>query len=166
MGVDYTAKLTVGYRIKKADLDSRFLVVTPAKWHQEPRFDPTTGVEAPPETVIDEPEKRSYVAKTGNRSFECGWVGSLIEDICEVIGAKYVEDGSYMCGEDGMEWIIGPDITVENGRDEGKVNSGGEIKLSALYGKEAEIVRIGETLLVRFGLNVGEPIVISALHVS
>lgn len=141
MGIDYSFRLAVGFRVTRQMLEQRFARHIAAKIKLEDRYDPKTGKRLEPVEVV---------VKDASHSFVWGAVEledpmELVDAICDKIGATYWSVGSYMDGD--VDYIIGPSFKTSEGMDCGRIDCGGGVDYLDMLGMGPEVSRIGIALL-------------------
>jgi len=163
MGIDYTVRLAVGFRISDADLMKRFAKKEPEKSHMEKRFDPKTGKRLKDEKVIDYEGGEFLYDIDGKEETD---ETSLLEQICEKIGGKvtYVFDGTGY--NDVTEYIIGPDLPeVGEAYEDGKVTVHAGCSLADFGVAVQDLARIRKALGRIFDLDIPPAEVVPAVWV-
>jgi hypothetical protein len=162
MGIDYSSSLAIGWRVRAEQLKQVFGKYTPEQAHMEDRYDPKTGKKLLPEKVID--QRAGTVLMFEGQ--ECDYIEQLVEAICDKTGATFWHDGSFMCDQEDMEYIIGPSFELDTeGKDEGRVTTGGGILFAKVVELAPELQRIGIELR-KLGLDIGSAEITTTLLIS
>jgi hypothetical protein len=155
VGIDYSFKLAVGWRVSKERLEKKFGTVVPAKTHKEDRYDPKTGKKVESEIVVDEPGGETLTAAAfGEPDVEYCDLWDLADGICSELGCQHWAVGSGM--DDEADFIFGPCFDVDVGPRGYEEEDLGHITVDSGGVPLSTLTRLNQEKVVGLGVKLYE----------
>jgi hypothetical protein len=149
MSTEYSAGISIGYRIPISAILKKLRRRVPGKFHMEPRFSPTDGSRVQDEKVIDEVAHWVYDFKGETfdddfGSMNDGGIHGLLCVIAQACESSYSTYGTYedRANDRPIYVVFGPGFTFRNEMSAAhNFNIGGSVILAEVFKKRAELRR-------------------------
>lgn len=156
MGVNYSAKIRVGFLFDQDEIKIFYKILVPGVSHDEPRFDPKTGKRTGSVVVHDKHEEAAYVYEDIEEED--------IHDFTEAFAEKMQADVHHFGDDEGYQIVISPIDSPEEigeGKDYGRFDTGGHLDWLAVSQLKDKLESLS-TDLARAGLTPREPLIVLA----